>query len=151
MSQAGGKPSLLVAAIATFLFTGHSKVAPGTMGSLGRAAAGLGSSGAGPLAMATGLVVVTWLGTWAAGRYCEATGRHTITSASSSTRWPASWSLSGQCRAALATWPSASCCFACSTSGSLVRCASSIVGWGRFGVARPTIWPPGFSPPSAYG
>ncbi|HNN96302.1 MAG TPA: phosphatidylglycerophosphatase A [Pseudomonadota bacterium] len=76
MSQARDKPSFLVAAIATFLFAGHSKVAPGTMGSLAALPLAWVLLGAGPLAMAMGVVVVTLLGTWAAGRYCEATGRH---------------------------------------------------------------------------
>lgn len=76
MSREPQKPSLLVAAIATFLFTGHSPKAPGTAGSLAALPLAYVLMGAGPPAMLAGLVVVTVLGTWAADRYCAATGRH---------------------------------------------------------------------------
>lgn len=76
MSRAPQQPSFFVAAIATFLFTGHSPKAPGTAGSLAALPLAYVLMGGGPLAMLAGLVAVTLLGTWAADRYCAATGRH---------------------------------------------------------------------------
>lgn len=76
MSRDPRAPSPLVAAIATFFFAGHSPVAPGTVGSLAALPLAYVLLRAGPVAMSAGVLVVTLLGTWAAGRYCEATGRH---------------------------------------------------------------------------
>jgi len=70
-------PSLGITLIATALGAGLSPVAPGTMGTLvaiplAWACARFG----GHLAFIAGLVVVTAVGTWAAGRFCAAAGRH---------------------------------------------------------------------------
>ncbi len=69
-------PSGLVALIATFFYAGHSPVMPGTAGSLAALPLAYGLMAYGRLAMAAAIVVVTGLGTWAADRYCQATGRH---------------------------------------------------------------------------
>lgn len=76
MTREPKSPPPLVAAIATFLFAGHSPVAPGTVGSLAALPLAYVLMGSGRLAMTLGVLVVTVLGTWAAGRYCEASGRH---------------------------------------------------------------------------
>lgn len=76
MSPEPRSPPFLPAIIATFFFTGHSPVAPGTVGSLAALPLAYVLMTQGRLAMAAAIVVVTLLGTWAADQYCQATGRH---------------------------------------------------------------------------
>jgi phosphatidylglycerophosphatase A len=76
MSPEPRSPPLPAAIIATFFFTGHSPVAPGTVGSLAALPLAYVLMTQGRLAMALAIAVVTALGTWAADAYCQATGRH---------------------------------------------------------------------------
>lgn len=69
-------PSLAVGAIATFFGAGHAPFWPGTFGTLAAMPLVYGVMGLGRPALLATAVVLTWVGTWAAGRYCQQTGTH---------------------------------------------------------------------------
>ena len=66
----------LVAGIATFFGAGLSPQSPGTVGTLATVPLAYLLLRYGSAALFTATVVVSVLGTWAAGRYCAATGKH---------------------------------------------------------------------------
>ena len=61
-------PSLAVGAIATFFGAGHAPFWPGTFGTLAAMPLVYGVMGLGRPALLATAVVLTWVGTWAAGR-----------------------------------------------------------------------------------
>lgn len=68
--------SPVVAIVATFFGAGLIPRSPGTMGTLATVPLAYGLLRLGPLWVWAATVFVTAIGTWAAGRYCAATGRH---------------------------------------------------------------------------
>ena len=66
----------LAALVATVLGIGYSPLMPGTLGSLAALPLAYVVMGFGPLALWATTLVVTVVGTWAAGRFCELTGKH---------------------------------------------------------------------------
>jgi phosphatidylglycerophosphatase A len=67
---------LLIAAIATFFGAGHSPIWPGTAGTIAAVPLAYFLLGVGRLWLFAATVVLFIVGTWAAGRYCELTGKH---------------------------------------------------------------------------
>lgn len=66
----------LATLIATFFGVGYSSFIPGTMGTLAAVPLGYLVMGCGAPALWATTAVVSAAGIWAAGRYCELTGRH---------------------------------------------------------------------------
>jgi phosphatidylglycerophosphatase A len=66
----------LAALIATVLGVGYSPWMPGTMGTLAAVPLAYAVMGLGQPALWVTTVVVTLLGTWAAGRFCRLSGQH---------------------------------------------------------------------------
>lgn len=77
-SAAGPAPprNLLVLAIATFFGAGFSPFWPGTAGTLATIPLAYVLMGLGRPMLIAATVAIFILGTWAAGRYCELTGKH---------------------------------------------------------------------------
>ena len=70
------KPPLAVTLVATALGAGLLPVAPGTWGTIVAVPIAWGLGLAGPIAYALVTLAIIAVGSWAADRYCEATGRH---------------------------------------------------------------------------
>ena len=75
-SSAPRKPPLPVTLIATALGAGFLPVAPGTWGTLVAIPLAWALGRAGEPAFVAATLLITLIGSWAAGAYCEASGRH---------------------------------------------------------------------------
>lgn len=74
--RTAARPGLLVTLVATVCGAGLLPGAPGTYGTLAAMPLAWGLMGLGKAALLGGAAGLLGLGTWAAGRYCEALGRH---------------------------------------------------------------------------